>query len=211
MHDASSTDQNTSPESPESSFDPKQNATIQSILKNRQSAADMSAATEAPAAQVEIEQLRQQINEMEERWKRAEADRINLQRRAEQEKATTRDYAITNFARDLTSILDNFYRAIESVTTPADQLSGEMKHLFDGVIMTQRELVSVFERYGIKRIVPLGEAFHHDFHQAMMQVEDDAVAPGTITQVLQAGYVIKDRLLRPALVCVAKASGTPTA
>ena len=208
MQGASPEDKNFTNESAhngaENGFDPKLNPAIQNILKDRQPAAGSEA---APAPQVEIEQLRQQITEMEERWKRAEADKINLQRRAEQEKATAKDYAITNFARDLTGILDNFYRAIESVTTPPEELSEETKHLYEGVVITQRELISVFERYGIKRIMPLGEIFHHDYHQAMLQVEDDAVAPGTITQVLQAGYTIKDRLLRPALVCVAKASG----
>lgn len=200
------TDQNQNPQTPDmvnTGFDPKTNATIQNILKSKEG---HEAPTEVPTAQVELEQMRLQIKDMEDRWKRSEADKMNLQRRAEQEKTAAKDYAVTSFARDLTAVLDNLYRAIESVGTDPSQLSGEIKHLYDGVVMTQKELVGVFDRNGIKRFVPLGEQFHHDYHQAMMQVDDASVEPGTITQVLQAGYMIKDRLLRPAMVCVAKAA-----
>jgi molecular chaperone GrpE len=103
-------------------------------------------------------------------------------------------YAVTGFARDLISVLENLYRAEENL--PEDQR--------EGINLTRKELEKVFEKNGIRRIEPKDEKFDHNFHQAVTQVENPEVEAGTVLQVLQAGYVIKDRLLRPAIVVVSK-------
>lgn len=136
---------------------------------------------------------------------RAYAEVENIRRRASLDVEDARNYAVTSFARDLINVLENLHRAEDSI--PQDQLASNpsLKNIYDGVEMTKKELLNIFDRQGIRRIDPKGEPYDHNFHQAMMQVEDAGVAPNTVVQVLQAGYVIKDRLLRPALVTVSKA------
>ena len=118
----------------------------------------------------------------------------------------TNKYAVSKFASALVPVLENLQRATGSISEELRAENSQVKNLAEGVEMTLRELLSVFEKFGIKRIDPQGEKFDHNFHQAMQQMEDDSVQPGTVLQVLQAGYTIHDRLLQPALVNVAKAS-----
>ena len=100
------------------------------------------------------------------------------------------------------AIGDNLSRAVECI--PATDIPEDIKNTIEGVEMTERELLNIFERHGIKKIDPKGEKFDHNFHQAMFETENTGEENGTIIQVLQVGYKIKDRLLRPAMVCVAK-------
>lgn len=133
----------------------------------------------------------------------AHAEAQNVRRRAEKETADARAYASTNFARDLLSVADNLARGLEAI--PAELRADEkMKGLVAGLEATGRELEAVFQRHGIKKIVAIGEKLDPNFHQAMFELPSDQ-APGTVVQEMQAGYMIKDRLLRPALVGVAKA------
>jgi molecular chaperone GrpE len=135
---------------------------------------------------------------------RALADTENMRRRAEREKEDTSKYAVATLARDIVSVADNLRRALDSL--PADQAPNDAtRNLLAGVEATERELFAIFERRGIKRIEPVGERFDPNFHQAMFEVPNSGQAAGTVVQVLQPGYVIHDRLLRPALVGVAKA------
>lgn len=132
----------------------------------------------------------------------AHAETQNVRRRMEKELADTRAYATTSFARDILSVADNLGRALEAI--PADLREDEkMKGLIAGLEATGRELTSVFGRHGIEKIEALGQALDPNLHQAMIELPSDA-EPGTIVQEMQAGYRIKDRLLRPALVGVAK-------
>ncbi|MBI0473880.1 nucleotide exchange factor GrpE [Sphingomonas sp. MA1305] len=132
----------------------------------------------------------------------AQADIQNVRRRAEKDAADARNYAATNFARDILSVADNLARALAAI--PAD-LRGDdkMKGLVTGLEATGRELESVFTRHGITKVEAMGMNLDPNKHQAMMEMPSDA-EPGTIVQEMQAGYMIKDRLLRPALVAVAK-------
>jgi molecular chaperone GrpE len=146
-----------------------------------------------------------EINDLRDKLLRAVAETQNVRRRSEKEKADAANYAMTNFARDILAIGDNLSRALESLHEN-EELSDNIKTLIDGVKMTDRELHNIFERQGINKIDPKGEAFNHNFHQAMFETETKD-KDGTIIQVLQVGYKIKNRLLRPAMVGVSK--GTP--
>jgi molecular chaperone GrpE len=134
----------------------------------------------------------------------AHADTQNVRRRLEKELADTRAYAATNFARDILSVADNLSRAL--ATIPADLREDEkFKGLVVGLEATGRELEAVFGRNGIAKIESVGQPLDPNKHQAMMEVPSADAAPGTILIEMQAGYMIKDRLLRPAMVSVAKA------
>lgn len=145
-----------------------------------------------------------QIFDLKDQLMRALAETENVRKRAQRDLEETNKYAVTGFARNLVSVLENLQRAVAAVSPEARTSNDSIKGLVDGVEMTLRELLGVFEKSGIKRIEPMGEKFDHNFHQAMVQIEDPNAEPGTILQVLQAGYVIHDRLLQPALVAVAK-------
>jgi molecular chaperone GrpE len=152
----------------------------------------------------ETEVLRAEAVELRGDLLRALAETENVRRRARREREDVGKYAISNFARDLLSVADNLRRALDSVpeTARADEtLSG----MLDGVEMTEREFLAVFERHGIRRIEPKGEKFDHNFHQAMFEVETTDEPAGTVVEVMQPGYAIAERLLRPAMVGVARA------
>ncbi|UZK68200.1 nucleotide exchange factor GrpE [Sphingomonas sp. S1-29] len=135
----------------------------------------------------------------------AQADTQNVRRRAEKEAADARAYAATAFARDILSVADNLARALAAI--PAELRDDEkFKGLVVGLDATGREVESVFSRHGITRMTPMGESLDPNRHQAMFEVPSAEAAPGTIVQEVQAGYMIRDRLLRPALVGVAKAA-----
>ena len=143
--------------------------------------------------------------EMKNRLLRALADMENLRKRTEREVADARQYGIAAFARDILSVADNFRRALETVGP--DLRAGAdaaVNSLIEGVELTERELLKALEKNGIRKIEPLGEKFDPNLHQAMYEVPDPSVASGTIVQVVQPGYVIGERILRPALVAVAK-------
>lgn len=147
-----------------------------------------------------------QIAELEDRLKRAIAETENVRRRLEREKTDASTYAVTSFARDLLAVADNMARALAAL--PAEASSNDaLKPIITGIEMTEKELFAVFGRHGISRVEALGQSLDPNRHQAMLEVESDAHEPGTIVQELQSGYLIKDRLLRPALVSVAKAKG----
>lgn len=145
----------------------------------------------------ELEEARQQILY-------AQAETQNVRRRLEKDAQDARAYAATGFARDMLSVADNLSRALDAIPEAmrADEAS---KGLIAGLEATQRELASVFERNGIKRIEALGQPLDPNKHQAMVEIPSADAEPGTIIQEMQSGYMIRDRLLRPALVGVAKA------
>lgn len=133
----------------------------------------------------------------------AHAETQNVRRRMEKELSDARAYAATAFARDILSVADNLSRALQAI--PADLRDDErFKGLVTGLEATGRELESIFGRHGIEKVNALGEPLDPNSHQAMLEMPTDEAEPGTIVQEMQAGYRIKDRLLRPALVAVAK-------
>lgn len=149
------------------------------------------------ALQAEIEDLRNKALY-------AQAETQNVRRRLEKEKSDAMAYAGTSLARDMLSVADNLARALSSI--PSDLRDDEkLKPVVTGIEMTARELENVFQRNGITKIVAMGETLDPNRHQAMIELERPDATPGTIVEEMQAGYMIKDRLLRPALVGVAKA------
>jgi molecular chaperone GrpE len=152
--------------------------------------------------------LEAELADTKDRMLRALAEVENLRRRSAREIDEARKYAITAFARELLEVDDNLSRALNSIPQRAADEIGFVKTLVEGVALTQKSLAACFERHKIAKVTPeLGEKFDHNRHQAMFEVESDQPA-GTIAQVLQPGYVIADRLLRPALVGIAKAPAT---
>ena len=148
-------------------------------------------------------ELEKELEEVRQHVLYAQAETQNVRRRLEQEKQSAAQYAATAFARDMLSVKDNLERALSAIP---EELRGDerMKGLIAGIEATGREVDSAFQRHGIARIEAMGEKLDPHLHQAMLEVPTDEAEPGTIVQEMQAGYTIKDRLLRPALVGVAK-------
>ncbi len=159
--------------------------------------------TPADTANDEIAQLTEQLAAVQQDLLYARAETQNLGRRKEKEIADAHAYAATKFARDILSVADNLGRALAALSEE-QRASDAIKPLITGLEATERELLSVFERNGITRIAAIGLPLDPNQHQAMLEIPSDQT-PGTIVQEMQAGYMMKDRLLRPAMVAVAKA------
>ncbi len=155
----------------------------------------------APDPKAELEA---QIVDLTDRFARAVAELENYRRRAEREREDVAKYAISNFARDMLAVADNLGLALASISAEGRGEDKNLDTLAAGVELTERELMAAFERQGITKVDPMGERFNHDLHQAMFEIEDTDKPSGTIVEVMQAGYVLKDRLLRPAMVGVTK-------
>ncbi|MFQ5534708.1 MAG: nucleotide exchange factor GrpE [Sphingomonadales bacterium] len=147
-----------------------------------------------------------EIAGLKERLLRSMAETENLRARAEREREDTAKYAVTGFARDVLTVADNLRRALDSVTDDLRE-NDAVKTVVDGVEMTERQLLQTLEKHGIRVINPMGEKFDHNFHQAMFEADAGDQPPGTVIQVMQTGFAIHDRLLRPAMVGIAKRSG----
>ena len=167
--------------------------------------AQETGAAEEAEAERSLEELQAEVETLRDHLLRAKAEVQNILKRSEREKSEIAQYAIAGFARDLLSVADNLRRALEAV--PADAAEDPaLKALVEGVEMTERELLGVFEHHGIRRIAPQpGDRFDHAHQQAVAEVETEDYAPGTVAEVYQVGYALGDRLLRPAMVAVAKA------
>jgi len=152
-----------------------------------------------------VVRLIKENEELKDRALRVAADMENLRRRTARDVHDARSYAIANFARDMLSVSDNLQRALDAVPEEA-KVSGDagFKALFEGVDITERAMLSTLERHGVKKLNPEGEKFDPNFHQAMFEVPNADVPANTVVQVVQPGYSIGDRMLRPAMVGIAK-------
>ncbi len=157
-----------------------------------------------PGPEQELAELRAENEKLRDQLLRALADAENTRRRAQRDKEDTARFAVAGFARDLLTTADNLRRALDAVPQDARQQDSALAALMDGVEVTERELLTVFERHGLTRIDPVGEKFDPNYHQAMYEVPDSGHVPGTVAHVMQPGYVLNGRLLRPAMVGVAK-------
>jgi molecular chaperone GrpE len=186
------------------------------IIK-RDDPADANPETETllEAAEEVIARLEAEVAEWKDHAMRSTAETENIRRRSEREMNDARAYAITRFAKDLLGVSDNLGRALQHA--PRDHADPAVNNLVLGVDMTEKELLGAFERNGLKRVDPAkGDKFDPHLHQAMMEQASDEVPPGTVLQVLQPGYELFGRIVRPAMVVVAakasgKASGAPYA
>lgn len=173
--------------------------------------ANDSAPEEDPSAEADLDnlgheaELEAQIADLKDQLLRAIAEQENVRKRAEREREQLRKFGISNFAKELLSAADNLRRALDAGPDDLEGVGDAVRNLIIGVEMTERELLSAFEKNGIRKIDPMGEKFDYNFHQAMFEVEDSGKEAGTVVQVLQPGYAIEDRILRPAMVGVAKA------
>ena len=157
---------------------------------------------------IEIATLKEDLAGNKDRMLRLAADMENLRKRMEREKAEATLYAASNFARDLLPVADSLSRALAAV--PPDErdiIDDVMAKFLDGIEMTERELLNVFQRHNIRRVETIGQKFDPNYHQAMFEVPTAERAPGIIMQEVQSGYAVGERCLRPALVGVAKAEG----
>src|SRR5438105_12110582 len=171
----------------------------ESASEAQEGAAPATDAAGDPAA------LAQEAAELKDRLLRALAEMENLRRRTEREVVDARLYGIASFARDILAVADNMDRALAALDAELrEKADAGVKALLDGVELTERELLKVLEKHGVKKFEPQGEKFDPNLHQAMYEVADPALPAGTVAQVVQAGYMIGDRMLRPALVAVAK-------
>ena len=148
----------------------------------------------------EITQLKEQISSLKDRILRVMADAENLRRREEREKQDIRQYAAANFARDLLSMADNLRRAIEAAP---DEIPAAMQLVMDGIGAIEREFFAILRKYGVRKIEPAGETFDPNQHEAMFQAPSEEYPPGIVSNVIQPGYMMGVRLLRPAKVGVA--------
>lgn len=164
-----------------------------------------SAIARAVAAETRVGELEAEQTQMKDQVLRALAEAENTRRRAQREIEERERFALTNFARELTSVVDNLRRALEAVTPDLRAANPKFDQFAQGVELTEREFMAILDRSGIKRVVPNGQAFDHNLHQAIAQTESAEHAPGTVMQVVQAGYTLNGRILRPAMVVVAKA------
>ena len=149
-----------------------------------------------------------EVAELKDKLLRSLADMENLRRRSQKDREDALKYGISNFARDMLSVADNLRRAIDSL--PPDEEPGTLSGFIEGVVLTEKEMLSGFERHGIDRIDPVDEKFDPRFHEAMFELPTADAGPGTVVQVLEVGYRIHDRLLRPAKVAVAKEPAEPS-
>lgn len=178
-------------------------------MNDEQDLKDQTTENEAPQASEEgtpeqdLSDLVKELEEVRQHVLYAQAETQNVRRRLEQEKQTAAAYAATGFARDMLTVKDNLDRALAAVAEDLRQ-DERFRSLLTGIEATSRELDSVFQRNGVTKVEALGQPLDPHRHQAMLEIPSADAEPGTIVQEMQAGYMIKDRLLRPALVGVAK-------
>jgi molecular chaperone GrpE len=157
----------------------------------------------APADPIAV--LAKEASDLKDRLLRTLAEMENLRRRTDKEVADARVYGVTNFARDILAVADNMERAMKALDDEIrDKAEAGVKALLDGVELTERELIKVMEKHGVRKIEPMGQKFDPNLHQAMFELPDPSVPAGTVVQVMQPGYKIGERVLRPALVGIAK-------
>ena len=152
-----------------------------------------------------IEKLNEEITNLKDQRLRAIAELENFRKRAEKDQSDALKYGISNFAKEIINIRDNIERAQSSISDEAKN-NEAIKSVIEGIDLIAQSVVSTFEKIGIKKIESLNEKFDHNLHQAMMEIENEELEPGTIVQELIPGYTLHDRLLRPAMVGVSKKS-----
>ncbi|MGU3494732.1 nucleotide exchange factor GrpE [Xanthobacteraceae bacterium A53D] len=157
------------------------------------------------SVEAEKAQLEAEVAAFKDKYLRAFAEAENIRRRADREIADAKVYGIASFARDVLNVADDLSRALAAVDQETkDTAEGALKGLIDGIELTERSLLKNLEKHGVRKVEPVGEKFDPNLHQAMFEIPDATVPAGTVMQVVQSGYVIGDRVLRPAMVGVAR-------
>lgn len=162
---------------------------------------------ESPEDNLKIQTLEAQLNDTRDKYMRAVAETENIRKRSAKERQDISKYAVSSFAKDLLAFADNFRRAVDAIPADVKDSDPAVKSTVEGIEAMERELLKMFERHGIKKIEPLDERFDPNFHEVMFESPAQDKAPGTVIQIIEPGYVLHDRLLRPARVGVAKDDG----
>ncbi len=183
---------------------PPQDGTDATAEGNDDTVVSLQDAAPAGAAEARIAELEVKLAESTDRALRALAEADYTRKRLEKERQDTAKYAISGFARDLLAVADNMRRALAAISPEQQETSPELKNIYVGVEMTERVLLQLFERHGIKKVEPQGQMFDPNHHEVMFETDVPGQPAGTIIQVIEPGYIIHDRLLRPARVGVAK-------
>ena len=174
-------------------------------VEGRDEATTQSSDADAVAQADTLTAMTAERDALKDQLLRALADTENMRRRSEREAETARKYGHTQFARDLVDAIDNLARALESAPDETSSLNESVQSLLTGIELSWTEIQSVIEKHGVRQINPSGEKFDYNFHQAMFEVPTNDHAPGIVLEVVQHGYALHDRLLRPAMVGVSKA------
>ncbi|HAT34982.1 MAG TPA: nucleotide exchange factor GrpE [Rhodospirillaceae bacterium] len=156
------------------------------------------------SADARVAELEAELADLKDRSLRALADAENTRRRAERDVADAKKFGPSALVKDLLNVSDNLHRALDAVSDDVKESDEAVKNLVVGVELVEKEFLAAFEKHGVTKLEPLGEKFDHDYHQAMYEVEDSGQPAGTIVELLQPRYVMHDRLLRPAMVAIAK-------
>ena len=165
-----------------------------------------------PVATDPVAEAKREAAEYKDRLLRTLAEMENLRKRTEREVSDARLYGIASFAREVLAVADNMHRALGAISPELrEQGNAQVKSFIEGVELTERELMKALEKSGVKKFSPQGEKFDPNLHQAMFELETSEGPPGYVAQVIQAGYMIGDRVLRPAMVAVSKAPKAPPA
>ena len=168
-------------------------------------APETGAETALPDASAVIEALNAENSQLKERVLRTLAEMENLRRRTEREVADAKTYGVTSFARDMLAVVDNLARALEHLPAEARAAADpQIQSVSEGVEITARDLEAVLGRHGVKKLDPKGQKFDPNFHQAIFEAPDETLPAGTVSQVVQSGWTIGDRVLRPAMVGVSR-------
>ena len=190
-----------------------QNDSLTEQIQNDKENQDNSQANnedgEALSSEKIIENLKIEIDELKDHRLRAVAELDNFRKRSEKDQSDALKYSISNFAKEVVSIMDNIERAKSSINQDKKE-EKSIKSVLEGIDLIHQSIVSVFEKFAIKKIDSINQKFDHNFHQAMMEVERDDCEPGIVVQELIPGYTIHDRLLRPAMVGVSKQTDQKT-
>ena len=181
----------------------EENKTDESQIEEINEKDEVSNENDNDSPETIIEKLNEEIQDLKDQRLRAAAELENFRKRAEKDQSDALKYGVSNFAKEIISIKDNIERAQSSISDNV-RSNDDVKSVVEGLDLIAQSAVSTFEKIGIKKIESLNEKFDHNLHQAMMEIENDQVEPGTIVQELIPGYTLHDRLLRPAMVGVAK-------
>src|SRR5438067_9493200 len=181
-----------------------------SVAADAEGAAAESASATGEAQAPDPAELAREAAEYKDKLLRVLAEMENLRRRTAREVIDARQYSVAAFARDILAVADNMERALAALNAELRETADAgVKALLDGVELTERELLKALEKHGVTKFEPQGEKFDPNLHQAMYEVNDPSLPAGTVAQVVQAGYMIGERVLRPALVAIAKSPPGP--
>ncbi|WLS04007.1 nucleotide exchange factor GrpE [Shinella oryzae] len=177
---------------------------VDSNLAADAAAEDAIIEEEAVATPDPLDALRAENADLRDKYLRLAAEMDNLRRRTERDVKDAKSYSVAGFARDMLAVSDNLRRALDAIPADALENDASLKALAEGVEMTERSMLGALERHGVRKLDPMGEKFDPNFHQAMFEVPNPDVPNNTVVQVVQAGFTIGERVLRPAMVGVAK-------